>query len=278
MKDNKELSEKDFIHEEYSQHPFTIWGWLAAVVAFTLLIWGGISWYTNSLERQYIHSPFLQVTNREMSLFLWQNPSFMRVNAKNKNGYLSSFQYIDKIGLNPEYAEDYAAAPPEVLFYYHTWHRLIKKEFALRNIPAKEFQNFLAYVEEWQPRYWAQAPAEYITLVNELPQLPEQDLNQLPENVLPLEVRQAFIGWKNYFIEGNEINNIRPRYKEMADFIKKYPHYAHNFWRNIVGESYLTSLRRGNYNPDAIIPDSELSSFLKVAFYNYRFTIAKPSS
>src|SRR6476620_911156 len=148
MGSNKELSEKDFIHEEYGRNPFPFWGWIGAVIGFSLIFSWGLSTYTNTLERQITDSPFLQVTNREMSLFLWQNPQHMRVHVKKKNGYLPAFEYAERIGLNPEYADDYVVAPPELLFLYHTWHRLLGDSYIPRYISGKEFSLFLTAVPE----------------------------------------------------------------------------------------------------------------------------------
>lgn len=277
--EEKELAEKDFIHEEYGRNPFPFWGWLLAVIAFTALFSWGLSTYTDTLSHQYADSPFLRVTNRQISLFLWQNPSHMRAHAKNKNGYLPAFQYAEKIGLNPDYADDYAIAPPELLFLYHTWHRLVSNEFPLRSISTEEFQVFLVDVEEWQPRYWKEAPQGYVELVNSLAEYGDRDLNSLSESVLPLPVRQAFIGWKNYFYEGDRINAFKPTLSEVVAFLKKYPHYARPYWKNIVGQGYLQSLYDNQGHLKSIdnlldvdlkssISEQELAPFLRVALYN----------
>ncbi len=263
---NSELSEKDFIHEEYGRNPFPFWGWLIAVLGFSLLFSLALSKYTAVLSDQYADSPFLRVTNREISLFLWQNPNHMRAHVKSKNGYLPAFQYAEKIGLNPEYADDYVQAPPELLFLYHTWHRLLSDEFPIRAISAEEFQVFLEDVEEWQPRYWNQAPKEYVHLTEDLGSYGKKNLNLLPAEILPIRVRQAFIGWKNYFYEGDKINEMVVAENELEKFIKQYPHYARNYWRNIAGDSYLkTFTLKGPAEP---VLSEQIAPFLRVALFN----------
>jgi hypothetical protein len=261
------LSEKDFIHEEYPRNPYPFWIWLLGVVAFTMLIWGGSVWYSRWLAKKVEEAPFLHVTNRQFSLFLWQNSSLMRKNMPVKSGYLPGFQYIDKVSLFLPNADQYVVAPPEILFLYHTWHRLISAEFTPRPVPLEEFRQFLDYAEEWKPQNWPGAPKEYIELVGKLPSMQSQDLQPL----LPLDVQKAFQGWKNYFLEGDAINEVKPTYREMQEFLETHPHYARNYWRNIVDSEklhYLKTLSSGTFEPDEIIPEDELSGFLKVAFFN----------
>ena len=265
-----ELSEKDFINEGYTKNPFPAWLWLFLITILMCLLWGGSSWYADKVGVLVHESPFLQVTNRELSLFLWQNPEFMRVNAKQKSGYLPAFQYVDKISLDLPYADQYAIAPPEVLFRYHTWSRLLKEEFIERPIPLQAFRDFINYAQEWDPRYWPAAPTGYTDLVESLAKSPLEDLSVLSLQVLPLAVRIAFEGWENYFKEGEAINLIQPTMRQMKEFLQTHPHYARNYWRNIVADStthYLKSLTTGGV--DELVPVDELTSFLRVAFYNY---------
>lgn len=255
------LSEKNFIHEGYKQNPFRFWFWLSIAVAISFSLWGAFTWYASKLTQEYRENPFLQVTNRQMSLFLWQEPEFMRNNASNKSVYMPAFKYIDKVTIDPSYADDYVIAPPEVIFRYHTWKRLISHEIPQRHIPLKEFKEFLSYAEEWQPQNWPQAPENYIEVVRDL------DIHRNLEEILPYEVKIAFQGWKNYFLEGDSINSMIPTTDEIQAFLKVYPHYASNYWRNIIGAKYLHSL---SLNPPlAIFPKDELSPFLRAALYNY---------
>lgn len=247
-----ELDEKDFIHEEYGKDPAPFWVWSFIVLLASVLIWLLTLWYGHVMDNQAEQNPFLQVTNREFSLFLWQNPEYMRVHVKNKAGYLPAFKYIEKIGLDPEKAEEMVQAPPEVLFLYHTWHRLLGNVVFERPIYWDQFIVFLNDAEEWKPQYWPDAPAGYVTLVNGGNH--SGNMQGLPLHVFPREVRQAFVGWLNYFKEGELINAMRPNDEELADFLEKHPQYKRSLWSQIV-DGYLQS-------------SDELAPFLRAAIFN----------
>lgn len=264
------LSEDQFIHEGYKENPYPFWFWLFLLAVMMCLTWGAQSWYQSYLQTQIKQNPFLQVKNRDLSLFLWQNPEFMRVNASKKSGYLPGFQFLEKVTLEPAFADVYATAPPELLFLYHTWNRQIRHEFPRRKIDPQEFMEFLHYAEEWQPSLWPDAPQEYAALVVSLPNSTLSDLQTLPETVLPEPVRMAFQGWKNFFKEGEAINKSDPTYGQMEAFLALYPHYARNYWRNISSLHYLKTLSMGAFEKEERIPFEELSPFLRVAFFNYQ--------
>lgn len=267
-----QLEEKDFIQESYGKNPFPFWLWLFLVTAFSAIVWGSSEWYLNKLNALLRSSPFLRVTNRDMSLFLWQNPEFMRINAKDKNGYLTGFQYIDKISMETATADQFSVAPPEVLFRYHTWHRLVSQDFSPRPIPIAEFKEFLNYAEEWLPQNWPQAPEAYVKLVPTLNAQTNENLAEQPETALPHSVRVAFQGWQNFFKEGEAINQLQVTNGDLGKFIKRYPHYARNYWRNIVEfnrPDYLKTFTFSTPEPGSKVPDTELSAFLKVALFNF---------
>lgn len=260
----KELSEKDFIHEEYPKDPYPFWIWLLVITTVLVLFSAGRSWFRQSLQTQVEESPFLQVTNRQLSLFLWQYPEHMRAHVKAKTGYLPAFQYMDKVTPDPELADQYVVAPPELLFLFHTWHRLLGDVWIPRPITQGEFLEFLKDSEEWQPHYWREAPAAYKELVAALPQKPE---NEDLQTLLPLNVKQAFQGWKNYFKEGEKINQVQPTFGEMERFLTRYPHYGRSYWRNLLEKTTPHYLEmRGK--PNEMIPVDQLAPFLKVAFFN----------
>lgn len=266
------LTEKDFINEGYSKNPFPLWLWLFLLTTLVALLWGIGNWYSDKINLLYRESPFLQVTNREISLFLWQNPEFMRVNVKEKNAYLPAFKYTDKITVDVAFADQYAAAPPELLFRYHTWDRLVRKEFTGRPIPRKEFIDFLDYAEEWKPRFWPAAPQEYIRLVEGINKNPTEDLSTLSDKELPMPVRMAFQGWQNYFKDGDAINKLEVTQKQMQQFLAGHPHYARNYWINIVEDkipNYLKSTMGSQDAKDGPVAPDEFSSFLRVAVYNF---------
>ena len=232
---------------------------------------GGNVWYGQWMRSIFEESPFLRVTNRQLSLFLWQNPEFMRVNSPRKIGYLPAFKYTDKLTIDIAEADHYAVAPPELLFRYHTWNRLLKNEFSQRPILTSEFTDFISYAEEWHPNYWVGAPEWYRKLIDNLSSNQTKDLATLPLTTLPMDVRIAFQGWRNYFKDGEAINTLQPNRKEMHLFLEANPNYTRNFWRNLVIDStpnYLNGMNKKGNETD-IIPSEELSAFLRVAFYNY---------
>ncbi len=259
-----ELPDSQLIHEEYSKNPYPFWVWLFVIIGVVTLMWASQNAYRTYMQNRYLGDPFLQVTNRELSLFLWQNPLYMRPHAKTKTGYLTGFQYLQKVNIEPGFAEQYAAAPPELLFLYHTWSRLLKPALPSREVPAYEFAEFLEYVDEWQPANWPNAPGSYIELVKRLDPSSKQNLQSL----LPLEVRWAFQGWKNYFKEGSKINQLQITYAVLKEFLEKYPMYGRSYWRNISGAEYLKTFTFGKYSDNEPIPREDLEPFLKVAIYN----------
>lgn len=268
------LSEKDFIHEGYSKNPWPLWLWLFLITTGVALLWGASNWYTGKINLVMQESPFLQVTNRDLSLFLWQNPEFMRINTQEKSNYLPGFKYLDKVTMDLANADHYAIAPPELLFRYHTWHRLVSKEFTERTIPLQDFRDFLSYAEEWQPMYWPDATNGYSKLVESLATSQVKDLSTLSQEELPMPVRMAFQGWQNYFKEGVAIDKIEVTGENMKAFLAAHPHYARNYWQNIVHDSvpnYLKSMAKEGQENDSsgIVSSDELSPFLKVAVYNY---------
>lgn len=276
--EKRSLSEENFIHESRETPKIgriPLWIWLALLAILMSLIWGGMNWLQSLTNKKVETKPLLEVTNRDFSLFLWQFPSFMRSHAKEKTGYLPGFQFVNKESMDLAKTDDFVAAPPEVLFLYHTWHRLLAGSFIPRAIPSVEFKEFLVQLPEWQPKHWKQAPSQYLQWIESSAYLNAQDLQTLPESILPLQVRQAFQGWKNYFKEGPAINELSPTYLQLDAFLQAHPHYARNYWRNIreivghevAGFSYLKNLSEQN-QLEWIVPKEQLASFLKVAVFN----------
>lgn len=271
-KPEPELDEKDFIQNGMTKNPFPLYVWIFLGAVLLSLLLGIGNWYQGKFAGLINRSPFLQVTNRELSLFLWQNPEFMRANVKEKANYLPGFNYIDSVTMDLASADQYVSAPPELLFRYHTWNRLIKDEFSETAIPKAEFIKFLRDVPEWHPRYWPAAPKEYIELTDHLDKVTTDDLSKLSKEKLPVEVRLAFQGWHNFFIDGEAINDLKPTVGQMESFISSHPHYARNYWRNIVMDHtprYLSDLQTKSTKSDEVVPSEELTSFLRVAFFNY---------
>lgn len=258
------LYEESFIQEEYVKRPFFFW--ISAVFSALLIVLISIaSYFADELKStQFQISPFLQVTNREFSLFLWQHPHLMRVHAKNKIGYLTGFQYLHKVNMELALTDEYVTVPPSILFLYHAWKLLVSSYVPEKSISPIEFKEFLKLMEEWQPNNWQAAPKDYVDLVSNIE---KQDI-QVIKN-LPFEVRHAFFGWKNYFKEGEAINAFTPTVKMVNEFLMRFPNYARNYWQNILIDecpNYLKSLQ-GTMS-DALVPVDEIPPFLRVALYN----------
>ena len=266
-----QLPDNQFIQDDKKKPSLPFWV-LGIFFSLVTLVTGYIgSELSLKLQNEVEDNPFLNVTNREFSIFLWQFPEHMRVNtSRPKAGYLTGFQYKDKLNIERGKAEDYVVAPPEILFLYHTWKRLLSDEFIANKVSTNDFINFLNYSDEWQPQNWKKAPKEFVNLINEIN---NHKFDQyIPIDKLPKDVLQAFQGWKNFFIDGYAINKIEPSYEEMEKFLNISPHYARNYWINIVRDQYpqyLKTLFSGDYLRGSKIPQNELSPFLKVAFYNY---------
>lgn len=263
-----ELQEQDFILEGHKENSYSFRFWSVLVALAMLFIYAGAYKSNQILSDQFHNHSFLQITNRQFSLFLWQHPQYMRVHAKNKIGYLTGFQYLHKVNMELEFSEEAVVVPPDTLFLYHTWKRLLQSYLPIRTVSFLEFKEFLNALEEWQPKNWTMAPKKYVELTEEL----ESFKNTHLETELPFDVLQAFYGWKNYFKEGEAINAFNPTFLEMEDFLKTYPNYARNYWQNIVQEShpnYLLSISQGSYDKADYVPRNEITPFLRVAIYNH---------
>ena len=255
-----QLSEKNFIHEVKPSGGWKVWLWLGLIAAVFIALVFSSKWVLDYTDEKIRKSPFLQVTNREFSLFLWQNPEFMRSNRKKKSGYLSGFHTHPKVTPVPEQADHWVSAPPDILFLYHAWNRLLSEDSFSRPVSTTEFLEFLDDAKEWQPEHWKEAPEGYVELVSSLTYLDRTDIHvQLPDPAL-----RAFIGWKNYFKEGRGINNSEYTVSQIETFLKKHPNYAPNYWRSLYPD-YLRSLDRSSVET---VPSNEIPSFLKVALYN----------
>jgi len=226
------------------------------------------------MDKKKSTEPFLEVTNRQFSNFLWQFPAFLRVNSTAKTGYLPAFETNEE-GVKLSAAEEDVIAPPDLIFLYQTWSRLLAPQYIPRPISPELFSEFLNQVEIWLPAVWEAAPEAYKEMIQSNSYLKIKDLQRVSEKELPLIVRQSFQGWKNYFKEGAEINALSPSVKEIQKFLIEHPTYARNYWRNIsviakrqiVSEKYLVDLN-SEPNSQKIVSADQLSSFLRVALFN----------
>lgn len=193
----------------------------------------------------------------------------MRIGQKKKTGYLPAFQYMGNVTVEPELADDFVQAPPEVLFMYHTWKRLVGDYYYPRKIDKEKFLAFLNEDQQWKPEYWKAAPKEYVEMLK----------GRWDQDKLPLEVKQAFIGWMNYTYEGEAIDNVKPTYGELKAFLLRYPHFQRSYWINLLKPSKPYYLSRMDRPDGEIVADDQMSGLLKMALYNYSFSAAtKPSS
>lgn len=266
------LEEKDFIHEPKEGKFSSFLLWVCLTTLILSLLWGGKTWYWDWISERIGSSPFLKVTNRDLSLFLWQFPEQMRANQKQKSGYLPGFEYLGKEILNPTMADKYAIAPPETLFLYHTWHRLLFPENsqAVLKYPIlkTEFEKFIQDNSEWQPIYWKEAPSDYVEFLVGLKRNSFDDLQKVPVTQLPIVVRLAFQGWKNYFIDGEAINAFHPTFAQLKLFLENNPHYGRSYWRNIVAGTTPNYLKTAPSDSADVVPGDQLTPFLKYALYS----------
>jgi len=274
------LKEKDFLRGQQmrpkDQLPLMLIA--VAIAAIAAIFWGVGSVYTKEMDEVIEESPFLQVTNRDMSIFLWQFPDLLPQNVQDKTGYLSGFETSsEKFGPKLDLADEFVVAPPKLLFLYHTWNRLLRDEFVERRIPKEQFYQFLNALPEWRPDNWSKAPLEYRRMLQSLSYTDIEDLSRLSMESLPLVVRMAFQGWKNFFLEGNQINDLKITVGQMRRFLTGHPNYARHFWRNIVAKGYLSadypnyliSLEGRRAQADDALSKEEVAPFLKSAVFNF---------
>jgi len=222
--------------------------WIAIVAGILLLFWGSGSFLLDQGVLSRKSGPFYKVTNRDFSLFLWNHSDV----------YRADIRQFHEMALTNEMAKRDVKASPQVLAEYHVWKRLLGSMVIPRQIPLPEFRNFLAYAFEWLPENWEKAPSEYKAFVDDLPSCPFQQLEPLPEETIPLEVRMAFYGWKNTFYEREAIRAFQPDVKMIESFLSKYPQFARHNFRNFYPD-YLLSLN---------LKGERLPYFFRSALYN----------
>lgn len=271
----KLLSEKDFIQNNQAGSLFPAWLWIFLLSLLIISVIGTWNWSQNYFRDQKNEKPFLDVTNRQFSVFLWQFPSYLRMNSPIKTGYLPGFETNGE-SVQLSAVENFVSAPPDLLFLYHTWNRLLETDYIPRPIAAQPFDEFLNQTQEWLPLYWKNAPKAFVDMLEKGTYKEMADLQTLTMEELPLVVRQSFQGWKNYFEEGPEINALAPTFKELEEFLDAHPHYKRNYWRNIqtiakqqvAGNNYLLTTLYSIEQADEKVPSAQLAPFLKVALFN----------
>lgn len=251
-----------------------LWVFLVLFCAVFGLLWFSACFHTKILSERINRSFFYKVSNRDFSLFLWQNPEFMRANAYNKLGYLPHFNTDQGVQVIPELADQHVSVPSDVLYRYHIWKLLLGKSLANRPINVTEFKNFLRNNPEWYPQYWSKSTPAYKQFIDHLDSLIDVDLQNYSYKAFPLKVRMAFQGWKNYFFEWDDIKEVRPTIEQMKTFLEEHPGYKRCLWRNLLLSDKPDYLKpfwgcRSPPSSNDSLNDDELSNFLKAGFYNY---------
>lgn len=281
---DEELKEEDFIQDEFKQSPNPYLLAIFFLAIITILITAIHTWYAEHQSAYRKTSPFYQVTNRDFSLFLLQNPRFLNQNVSNKEAYLPGLQYLKKLQSNLKDADNLVDAPDQMIFYYQTWNRLIDYPPPPRTIPVGEYKDFLSQYEEWTPVYWRNATRDYEELYRQIQNgTAPQNLATVSKLALPDDAREAFIGWKNAIMEKEELEKFRPTFALLKEFLDKYPNFQRNYWFNILKASdwsYLETISFDKYDPTGNVPEDQIAPFLQIALFNYKKALdeAKPSS
>lgn len=266
----QELDEKDFIQEDFHKDKRPMWFFLI-LLSLVIVGYSLVRQSQDRLQQRLLEDRlFFNVTNRELSVFLWQNPELMRGNVQSRSNYLPAFEYLGDVTVNPNRADEKVIGPRELLYRYHQWARLLGDKVFDRKIPHKYLMEFLEEDAQWKPEYWKGAPKEYA-------QAYAQGL--LEKVDLPLKLRQAFHGWFAYKYEGVAINQIVPTAKELRAFLKEQPEYARHNWYFIykeLGMNYLGSLQE----LEGVYPLREISPQLRWAYHTATTDVisTKPSS
>ncbi len=246
--------------------------WLVSCLLGLILlmagVWGFERWVQNKMLSSLEASPYHQVSNRELSLFLWQHTEMMRANVRYKSSYLPGFDYKSRVGIQVGKAEDRAIAPPELLHRYQLWKEVLAGYAFGREMSGSELMDFLEDFPEWHAEAWPEAPQEYGQL---LARLAEMGPNADERIRVPREVQEAFLGWRNYRDDGEKINAANYTVGELNDFLADYPGYTRRYWRLVLAETqpnYLAILDQEDVPADRVVPKEQISSFLRVALYN----------
>jgi hypothetical protein len=228
-----ELLETDFISDRHREDPGPMLTYFLLLLATGIFICLMAVWQVGEKQARVIGSPFLQVTNQEISRFLYQHPAMMRINTAKKSGYLPGFDMLDRGGVKEGLEKEAAVAPPSILMHYHTWSRLLGSQIFGRQVSDKILADFRA-----DAPYWLEEEHEL----------------------------QAAEGWMNYYLEGPEINAVHPSYGEVSAFLSAHPKYSRHFWQNFYPD-YLLGLESSS--PRKRVPQKELTPFLRVAIFNF---------
>lgn len=266
-----EISDADLTKSPKKKDPLVFAIFVAVFAVVVLLFWSGGYWLQTAVPSLMSSSDFYKVTNRQISTFIWQFPSLRRQYQSGTIGYLPGFDYTTRTGIASGQADVQVQAPKKLLYSYHAWNRLVNLKQPKRIVPMLEFYEFLDFNPEWDPVNWKEAPEAYRQLVRRLQfrSINEAEWVQAAESI-PEETRVTFMGWKNATLEAPFIDEQKITVGQMQDFLEKYPHYARNYWKNLVAKDYplyLLSVWQEK-EPQEILSGGEVAGFLKQAFWN----------
>jgi hypothetical protein len=272
MINNKpELMEKDFISEKgLKKSSKPTFQYLLLVIAVIALTWWWVSFKQNWIASN--NQEFGKVTNREFSLFLWQNPEYTRRLAYEKDHHLTQFSKDGGVHIVKNHAEDIVEAPPSLVYNYYYWKKFAGDIDFSREIERDFFYSFLESCPEWLPENWNNAPKSYSKISESLLQLSSKEFKEL-QQTLPDNLRQAFFGWLNYYHEGNLINAVAPSYEEVQSFLKEHPNLKRNIWKNLLLEqapNYLQSALDSSIDKEKLYPQGEMTSLFKLLYFNIK--------
>ena len=251
-------TERDFIPRKWHEHPSFIWILLFVLVGVWALFGIFGKWESLITREKRKELPFFQVTKRNFSLFLFQNTELLRAKRFKRFGTMARITSLDEVNFIPPKADEFIVAPPDILFRYHVWDRLLGESLAPRPIPGAEFKLFLKDNPDWKPDNWPGATEDYRQVVKDLGN------ENLPLSKVPAEVQFAFQGWKNFFEEWALIQEVEPTKVEMEKFLGDHPRYGRSYWRNILSEEYPEYLKDLD-----VLSAEEMPDFLKVGLYNF---------
>lgn len=244
---------------------------LGIFLCVLLVIWALDKWEDEIHYNKVQDDHFFQVTNRDLSIFFFQNPGILEYTGKVP--YFNSAEV--PIILAPHFADVDADAPVSLLYRYQVWKRLLYGKLAKEPIYVFRFVEFLNENCMWLPSNWAAAPHEYVTLISSMEQNSETDLSKLSYKELPYEVRVAFQGWRSYTLDWDDIRSIDPTGIELEKFLVEHKEYLRPLWINFEREStphYLKSFSpAGKFigkDPHQKISEDELTAFLKMGLFN----------
>lgn len=262
-------SEKTLLDEKEPQQqqegspkdPNFLWIWLAVAAAAVTLLWGLSAWWGKSSSSSAAEKNGPQrevVTNRQFALFLGQFPEFTPKGNPQRI-------------LEASHAQESVSASDEQLFYYHTWQRQIGQDEPLRPIPATLLRQFLLAFPQWKQ---VNDSSSYTQYLKQLLENQDSTTAIVDKAIIPFELQLAVQNWRNKTQEAEQIASAQYTHEQVAKFLQRYPHFARNYWQNVLKAQYPHYLL--SFSPEApkapnsnVVAEEELAPFLRQALYNF---------